>query len=221
MGRLDIMWLKMKVDMVLAKGETSEAGKWSNTDLKVMIHWFKWDGGKAVPNNKDDILLCYRETCTRVVTAVTYREDDMTSVNVDVAAVVDIATAAAAVAVAVGIGDSFPTADVGGIGVLWSLSTVAATQPVAIAAADKARSPPIAATRTTDDDARSPPAAATRTTDAARPTSTHEKTTFATAAYGTPDDAHATAVATPMPPDAAFQSITMEVMIGNWPHFAR
>jgi hypothetical protein len=36
-GRLEIIRLKDKVDMVLATGETPKAGKWNNTDLKVMI----------------------------------------------------------------------------------------------------------------------------------------------------------------------------------------
>jgi hypothetical protein len=70
-GRLDIIRLKMKVDMVLAKGETPEAGKWNNTDLKVMIQWFKRDGDNAMPKNKDGLLLHCSETCTRLVAAVT------------------------------------------------------------------------------------------------------------------------------------------------------
>jgi hypothetical protein len=41
-----------------------------------MIQWFKWEGGKAMPKNKDGLLLRYRETCTRVVAAVTYRVDE-------------------------------------------------------------------------------------------------------------------------------------------------
>jgi hypothetical protein len=61
--------LKDKVEMVLAKGDTPYAGKWSNTDLKVMIQWFKREGDKAMPMNKDGLLLLlrYRETCTHVV----------------------------------------------------------------------------------------------------------------------------------------------------------
>jgi hypothetical protein len=41
-----------KVDLVLGKGETSAAGKWNNTNLKVMIQWFKRNGYKAMPKNK-------------------------------------------------------------------------------------------------------------------------------------------------------------------------
>jgi hypothetical protein len=56
-GRLYIIRLKDKVDMVLAKGETPEAGKWNNTDMKVMIQWFKREGGKAMSKSKDGLLL--------------------------------------------------------------------------------------------------------------------------------------------------------------------
>jgi hypothetical protein len=44
--------LKEKVDVVLAKGATPEAGKWNKYDLKVTIQWFKRNGDKAMPNNK-------------------------------------------------------------------------------------------------------------------------------------------------------------------------
>jgi hypothetical protein len=53
--------------MVLAEGEASEAGKWNNTDLKVMIQWFKGDGDKAIQKKKDGLLLHYNETCICVV----------------------------------------------------------------------------------------------------------------------------------------------------------
>jgi hypothetical protein len=56
-GRLDIIRWKDKLDMVLANGETPKAGKWNNTDLKVVIQWFKRDGDKSVPKNKDGLLL--------------------------------------------------------------------------------------------------------------------------------------------------------------------
>jgi hypothetical protein len=59
--------LKEKVDAVLAKGAIPEAGKWNNHYLKVMIQWFKRDGDKSMPKNKEGLLLCYRETHTRVV----------------------------------------------------------------------------------------------------------------------------------------------------------
>jgi hypothetical protein len=55
------------VDAVLAKGVTPETGKWNNHDLKVMIQWFKRNGDKSIPKNKEGLLLRYRETHTRVV----------------------------------------------------------------------------------------------------------------------------------------------------------
>jgi hypothetical protein len=55
------------VDAVLVKGAKPETGQWSNHDLKVMIQWFKRDGDKAMPKNKEGLLLRYRETHTRVV----------------------------------------------------------------------------------------------------------------------------------------------------------
>jgi hypothetical protein len=55
------------VDAVLAKGATPGTGKWNNNDLKVMIQWFKRDGDKAMPKNKEGVLLRYRETHIRVV----------------------------------------------------------------------------------------------------------------------------------------------------------
>jgi hypothetical protein len=58
--------LKEKVDSVLAKGATLEAGKLNNYDLEVVIQWFKRDGDKSMPNNKEVLLLCYHETHTRV-----------------------------------------------------------------------------------------------------------------------------------------------------------
>jgi hypothetical protein len=49
--------LKDKVDLLLRKGPTPAAGKWNNTDLKVMIQWFKRDGYKAMSKNKEGLLL--------------------------------------------------------------------------------------------------------------------------------------------------------------------
>jgi hypothetical protein len=68
-GRLERLKLKAKVDAVLAKGATPETGKWNNHDLKVMIQWFKRDGDKAMPKNKNKkgLLLRYHKTHTRVV----------------------------------------------------------------------------------------------------------------------------------------------------------
>jgi hypothetical protein len=40
-GRLERIRLQDKVNMVLTKGVIPEAGKWNNTDLKLMIQWFK------------------------------------------------------------------------------------------------------------------------------------------------------------------------------------
>jgi hypothetical protein len=66
-GRLERLKLKAKVDAVMAKGATPETGKWNNHDLKVTIQWFKRDGDKAMPKNKEGFLLHYCETHTRVV----------------------------------------------------------------------------------------------------------------------------------------------------------
>jgi hypothetical protein len=69
--------LKEKVDM-LAKRATSKAGKLNNYDLKVMIQWLKCDGDKAMPNNKEGLLLCYRETHTCVLyNGGTYPHEDV------------------------------------------------------------------------------------------------------------------------------------------------
>jgi hypothetical protein len=59
--------LKEKVDAVLAKRATPEAGKWNNYDPKVTIQWFKRDGDNAMPTNKEGLLLHYRETHIHVV----------------------------------------------------------------------------------------------------------------------------------------------------------
>jgi hypothetical protein len=67
-GRLEIIRLQNKV----ANGETKEAGKWNNTDLKVTddtVVQTIW--GKAMPKSKYGLLLRYRETCTCVVPPVT------------------------------------------------------------------------------------------------------------------------------------------------------
>jgi hypothetical protein len=66
-ARLERIMLKDKVDLVLWKGPTPATGKWNNTDLKVMIQWFKCDGDKAMPKKKEGLLLRFRETHTRVV----------------------------------------------------------------------------------------------------------------------------------------------------------
>jgi hypothetical protein len=66
-GQLERLKLKAQVDAVLAKGATPETGKWNNHDLKVMIQWFKHDGDKAMPKNKEGLFLRYRETHTHVV----------------------------------------------------------------------------------------------------------------------------------------------------------
>jgi hypothetical protein len=50
-GRLERVKLKEKVDAVLAKGATLEAGKWNDHDLKVTIECLKRDGNKAMPKN--------------------------------------------------------------------------------------------------------------------------------------------------------------------------
>jgi hypothetical protein len=171
----------------LAKGETPDVDKLNNTDLKVMVHWFKWNGDKAMSKNKYGLLLRYCEICTCVVATVsTYWEDSM--VGVDVAVADGVATAT-------GVRVRVPTADVGGTGMIWSrgTDTAAAAQPSLAAA-----------TRTTVAAAQPPSDASTRTTAAAQPTSTQGKPTFAAAAEGIPDAAHTTEVAARPPPAAAF-----------------
>jgi hypothetical protein len=79
--------------LVLAKGQTSLEGRWNNTDLKVMIQWYKRDGDKAMPKNKDGLLLRYQETHTRVV------DDTSTYPHEDVEADVALETAATIVAI--------------------------------------------------------------------------------------------------------------------------
>jgi hypothetical protein len=66
-GQLERLKLKANVDSVLAKGATPETGKWNNHDLKVMTQWFKRDGDKAMPKNKEGLFMRYRVTHTRVV----------------------------------------------------------------------------------------------------------------------------------------------------------
>jgi hypothetical protein len=67
-GQLERLKLNAKVDAVLAEGATpGTAGRWNKHDLKVMIQWFKRDGDKAIPKNKEGVLLRYRETHTRIV----------------------------------------------------------------------------------------------------------------------------------------------------------
>jgi hypothetical protein len=75
-GRLTIIHLQDKLNMVLEKGATPGSGKWNNTDLKVMPQWFKREVDKAMPKNKEGLLLRYHETCARVVEPVTYYEQD-------------------------------------------------------------------------------------------------------------------------------------------------
>jgi hypothetical protein len=50
----------------------------SNHDLKVMLQWFKRNGDKYTPKNKEDLLLCYRETYTCVVQGI-YPYDNVAS----------------------------------------------------------------------------------------------------------------------------------------------
>jgi hypothetical protein len=48
--------------------------KWNTQDIKVMNQWYKRAGDMAMSKNKEGLLLCYCEICSRVVP--TYREDD-------------------------------------------------------------------------------------------------------------------------------------------------
>jgi hypothetical protein len=91
-GRLERILLKDKVGLVLGKGSTPAAGKWNNTDLKVMIQWFKRDGDNAMPKKKEGLLLRYRKTHTCVVDGTTTypREDVEAAVALVVATVVTI-----------------------------------------------------------------------------------------------------------------------------------
>jgi hypothetical protein len=82
--RLERIMLKDKVDLVLGKGPTPAAGKWNNTDIKVMIQWFKRDGNKAMSKNKEGLLLRFWETHTRVV------DDTSTYPHKEVEAAVDL-----------------------------------------------------------------------------------------------------------------------------------
>jgi hypothetical protein len=52
-GRLTCTILKEKVVVLLAKGATPAEGKWINTDLNVMIRWYKRDGDKSIRQNKE------------------------------------------------------------------------------------------------------------------------------------------------------------------------
>jgi hypothetical protein len=71
------------VDVVLTKGSTPEAGKWEHCDLEVMIEWFRRDGDKSMPNNKEG-LLRYRKTHTHTVhDGGTYQYDDVAAAVTD------------------------------------------------------------------------------------------------------------------------------------------
>jgi hypothetical protein len=66
-GRLELFKLKKKVDVVLTKGATPEAGKWNNCDLKTLLQWFKRNGNTVMPNKKEGFMLCYCKTQTCLV----------------------------------------------------------------------------------------------------------------------------------------------------------
>jgi hypothetical protein len=92
-ARLERIMLKDKVDLVLGKGATPAADKWNNTDLKVMLQWFKRDGGKAMPKKKEGLLLRYRETHTRVLDDTsTYPHEEVGAAVADAASSVAMAT---------------------------------------------------------------------------------------------------------------------------------
>jgi hypothetical protein len=75
--------VKSKGGCGAGKRSHTRTGKWNNHDLKVMIQWFKRDGDKAMPKNKEDLLLCYRETHTRIL-----HDDRGTYLHEDVAAAI-------------------------------------------------------------------------------------------------------------------------------------
>jgi hypothetical protein len=130
----------------------------------------------SIPKNKDSVLLHHHETCTCVAEAVTYQEDDdEVATGVAIVAAATVGPVGGAVGVGTATADiGVPNAAVGRTGVRWSLRTAA--QPVATAARPSAAA---AATRTD---------LSTAVWDA---TSTQGKTTFADAAVGIPDAAHA------------------------------
>jgi hypothetical protein len=78
--------------LVLAKGATPAEGNWNNNDPKVMIQWFKHDGDRATPKNKDGLLLWYRETHTHG--AATYPHEDVQAAAATVADATPTATVA-------------------------------------------------------------------------------------------------------------------------------
>jgi hypothetical protein len=65
------------VDIVLAKGATPSAGKWNNTDSKIVIQWYKQDGDNAMPNKMEGFLHRYQETHTHAVEDCTYHHAHM------------------------------------------------------------------------------------------------------------------------------------------------
>jgi hypothetical protein len=65
-GRLERIKLKETLYMVLPKGAIPEAGNWNNYDIKVTIQWFKRVGDKAMPKNKNGLMLQCSKTHTHV-----------------------------------------------------------------------------------------------------------------------------------------------------------
>jgi hypothetical protein len=61
-GRVERILLKGTLDLVLAKGQAPSEGKWNNTDLKVMIKWYKRDVDKAIPTHTQG---CYDSALPR------------------------------------------------------------------------------------------------------------------------------------------------------------
>jgi hypothetical protein len=70
--RLDIIRLQDKVGMVIEKGATPDAGKLIEGDDTVV----QTRGGKVMPKNKYGLLIIYREICTHILSAVTYKDQD-------------------------------------------------------------------------------------------------------------------------------------------------
>jgi hypothetical protein len=86
---------------VLAKGVTPAEGNLNNTDIKVTIKCYKHDRDKAMPKNKEGLILRYCEIYTRFVDNNTYsHEDTEATVDVDFAVDVDVVGVAAAMTAA-------------------------------------------------------------------------------------------------------------------------
>jgi hypothetical protein len=135
-GRLERIMLKEKVDLVLAKGQTPPEGRWNNTDLNVMIQWYKRDGDNAMPKNKDGLLLRYRETHTRAVDDTsTYPHKDVETDAALATAVTTVATTHSRPRMSATTARSAPTGTARSSDIGTTQSSVLALKKIALAAA--------------------------------------------------------------------------------------